>query len=39
MDPQAVATLNLPPMTRFAVTLFLVLIIPSLTQRIRIPVA
>lgn len=37
MDLQTAATLDLPPMTRFAVMLFVVLIIPSLTQRIRIP--
>ena len=38
MDLQtAAATLNLPPMTRFAITLFLVLVIPSLTQRLRTP--
>ena len=37
MDLQTVATLNLPPMTRFAITLFLVLIIPSLSRRLRIP--
>ena len=37
MDLQTAATLNLPPMTRFAITLFLVLVIPSLTRRLRIP--
>jgi Kef-type K+ transport system membrane component KefB len=37
MDLHTAATLNLPPMTRFAITLFLVLIVPSLTRRLRIP--
>jgi Kef-type K+ transport system membrane component KefB len=37
MDMQTAAALNLPPMMRFAITLFLLLIIPSLTQRLRIP--
>ena len=37
MSPNVAAALDLPPMTRFAVTLFAVLIIPSLTQRLRIP--
>jgi Kef-type K+ transport system membrane component KefB len=37
MDLQAAVTLDLPPMTRFAVTLFVLLIVPSVTQRIRIP--
>jgi Kef-type K+ transport system membrane component KefB len=33
----AAANLDLPPMTRFAITLFLLLVIPSLTQRLRVP--
>jgi Kef-type K+ transport system membrane component KefB len=37
MDLQTAGALDLPPMTRFAVTLFVLLIIPSVTQRIRIP--
>src|SRR5215475_12988779 len=37
MQVHVVAGLNLPPMTRFAVTLFLLLFIPSLSKRLRIP--
>lgn len=37
MDLHTAASLNLPPMTRFAITLFLVLVVPSVTRRLRVP--
>ncbi len=37
MDPQMSATVVLPPLARFAIALFLVLVIPSAASRLRIP--